>query len=137
MLFTDVGKPILPPVGVVILRRDTWWSIPVGALPPGDLAEAGVIRFQPFMEWYSANTASGLELAIWPVHGVEQAQTFLDALREVALVYLKALEAGNVNFGEIKSRTAGDNPFGDCLAGASGTQDAAGIEACGDEETLH
>jgi len=124
--------PVLLAVGVDVLLRLTGVGEPVGSLPAGGLAEHGPGRLDSIVQRRRANASRRLVLPEWPVHGVEQAKAFGDAVAQVVLVGLERLSSTDVHRVQVHWRVLVGDPVGERPADTTGGLDADGVEAGGD-----
>ena len=132
----DPRMPVLVAPAVLDLRFGGRRREEVGALPAHLGAEAGARVAQVGIQRRTAEGTGAFELAVGPGHLVVQAQHFLDAVRQPALVAVEAREAADVDRPQVERRLALHDPLGERLARASGRRDAHRVEAAADPDVL-
>ena len=136
VFLADMSEPVLPAIGVFVGRRDALRRIPVGALPAAGLAETGIVLRQAAVQRGLARRPRGLDLQMRPMHGIEQTEAFADAVVQIAAIDLEALEARDVDLGQIHGRLPFDDPFRHRAPDTGAAENALRVEAGGDEEVL-
>ena len=118
-------------LGLVAGRR-----IPVGALPAADVAEVGAGGGQPVVNGGALRAARGLHRLRRVVALVDHAERLDGARAAVLGVGLVAVQAVDVDAGDVDVGAAVDDPVRQHAAEAAAGEDADRVEAGGDEVVL-
>ena len=120
MLGSRVLEPVLATECVLVGRLHALGCVPVGSLPAAAFAMAGTEVGQTVVERRVAYTAGRLDLAKWPVHGVQQAESLHGTIVEIAPVGLEGLHASDVYVPQVHWWPTVDHPLGQHLSGTPG-----------------
>ncbi len=136
MLGRDPGVPVLVTPAVLDARLPWRRREKIGALPTHLRTEAGATLLQLRVQRRAAKRPCALEFTVWPRHLVVHAEHLGDPIGQPAFVAVEARETADVDRPKIERRLAGDDPFGERLAGATAGRDSHRIEAAADIEVV-
>ncbi|MNS98181.1 hypothetical protein D3C72_1325390 [compost metagenome] len=116
-------QPVLLPERVADLGRLSGRREEVWPLPAHLAAEIGAGSVQVGIERRAPERPRRIQFPVGPGHRVVQAQRFLDAVVQPALVAVEAGKAADIDRPQVHGRLARDDPFRQCHAGAAGRRD--------------
>ena len=134
MLGRGMVEPVLPTVGIPVARLHPPRREPVGALPARGLAETRAGLGQARVQRRGTYVAARRVLPERPVHVVQQAERFGDALFEIAPTVLERQVPPHVHVPQVHGRMPVHDPLGQHLARAARGLDADRVEPRGHVE---
>src|SRR5262249_39442496 len=135
MLAGPVVEPARPAPGELAdLGLDALWCVPVGALPPADVTEAGPLCDQAVIDRRDPGAARGFRRAVRIMRRVDEPERFDRPGGPVLGVGLVRMQPVDVHGRDIDVRAAADDPLREGAADAATGKDADRVQPGSYEE---